>query len=264
MAASGINIIPLKAFNDNYIWLWIDPITTKAWVVDPGDAQPVLDYLQQNAHQLGGILITHHHRDHSGGVAALLAQFSECEVYGFNRDLVTAITHLVKNDDEIDCGGLTFCIFEIPGHTLDHIAYYADGILFCGDTLFSAGCGRLFEGTAAQLFAALTKLAALPPKTQVYCGHEYTLANLYFAREVEPNNLAINEKIAQIKNMPTDEHLTLPSTLAFENVINPFLRCTKSDVVAAVTAYANKPLTTALAVFTYLRQWKDSFKVNAR
>ena len=220
-----MTLLPIPAFTDNYIWLLENGVT--AWVVDPGEATPVLKVLREKNMQLEGILLTHHHADHSGGIAELLKHY-QVPVYGPDNSPVRAlISYPLQDGSCITLGNMAFSVIAIPGHTLDHIAFYSavDNILFCGDTLFSAGCGRVFEGTHEQMYQALLKLAALPDDTRVCCGHEYTLSNLRFAASLEPANNDILEhqkqcKILRAKNLPT-----LPSTIAQEKKINPFLRC---------------------------------------
>jgi hydroxyacylglutathione hydrolase len=220
-----MTLLPIPAFADNYIWLLENGET--AWIVDPGDAAPALEVLHEKNLQLAGILLTHHHPDHSGGIAELLKHY-QVPVYGpDNSPVRVLISHPLQDGSCITLGNMAFSVIAIPGHTLDHIAFYsaAEKILFCGDTLFSAGCGRVFEGTHEQMYQALLKLAELPDDTMVCCGHEYTLSNLRFAASLEPanNNILEHQKQCEIlraKNLPT-----LPSTIAQEKKINPFLRC---------------------------------------
>ena len=223
-------VIPLRAFKDNYIWLIV--IDENAWVVDPGDAVPVIKYLNEQHLQLKGILITHHHADHAGGIKDLLKEWSSIPVYGFSQKTVPLVSHTVKQNDTVDLGAIKFNVLEIPGHTLDHVAYYNDEMVFTGDTLFSAGCGRVFEGTHAQMYQSLMKLAQLPMHLKVYCGHEYTLQNLKFASLVEPENSFIQEKIMTVKSLLAAAKPSLPSTLSDEKNINPFLRCSDAEFKA--------------------------------
>jgi len=252
------NIIPLTAFKDNYIWLFSDN-AKNAVVVDPGDANPVLDAMQQNNLNLSSILITHHHLDHSGGLEVLKRFFPNVIIYGSHSSPNKFITHRVKDGAGIAALNFNFKVLEIPGHTLDHLAYYTDGVLFCGDTLFSAGCGRVFEGTAQQMYHSLQKLANLPDDTRVYCGHEYTLANLHFAERVEPGNKNIKNKIAQVKKQLADSSCGLPSKLAEERLVNPFLRCEMPEVIAAVEQHVGDKLNNPVQVFHHLREWKNNF-----
>lgn len=249
------DIRPIRALKDNYIWLLSDESQQQAWVVDPGDAKPVITELKKNGLTLAGILVTHHHLDHSGGIAELLQFAGKIPVYGANNSPLSSITHRLNDNDEIACGKYQFKIIAIPGHTLDHIAYYGENSLFCGDTLFSGGCGRVFEGTYLQMFSSLKKLSALNDATNIYCGHEYTLANLYFAQHVEPNNKWIMEKIIWAK----ESSCTLPSTLGEEKLINPFLRCEILEIIQAAEKFANQTLAQPVEVFTCLREWKNKF-----
>lgn len=196
MNVQSMNIRSIPIFEDNYIWLIVDSNTKKVIAVDPGDADPLLYFLKENELDLDAILITHHHFDHTHGIARLKRDYNVA-VYGPHNPKIIGLTHHVQAGDEIYRPSLnmTFGVLNIPGHTLDHIAYTMPGAVFCGDTLFSAGCGRLFEGTPAQMYRSLQQLASLPDETKVYCTHEYTLQNLQFAQTVEPNNQAIQKKI---------------------------------------------------------------------
>jgi hydroxyacylglutathione hydrolase len=255
----SVSIFPIKAFNDNYIWCLRNQ--THCTVVDPGDAAPVLAYCRDNKLTLSAILITHHHWDHTGGIDALLAAFPDIPVYGPQNKEIKQITVRLSQGDDIELAMLDvkFSVLEVPGHTLDHIAYYGDIGLFCGDTLFSAGCGRLFEGTPQQMFQSLAKLTALPNDTEVYCTHEYTMANIAFAEAVEPNNQALidykhwaSEK--RVKNTPT-----LPTSIQRELAVNPFLRCHSAELVTNVSQNMGAILTSEQATFASLRSWKDNF-----
>lgn len=222
-------LIPVPAFSDNYIWLLVKD--DKAWAVDPGEATPVFKYLREKSLSLSGILLTHHHPDHTGGVAELLQQY-HVPVYGPEHSPAGAlISHPLQHDDDITLGDIaTFSVITIPGHTLDHIAFYsaAEKILFCGDTLFSGGCGRVFEGTYEQMYHSLLKLAALPDDTIVCCAHEYTLSNLRFAHFIEPYNYDIIEYQKRCESLREKNQPTLPSTIAQEKKVNPFLRCSNA------------------------------------
>jgi len=250
-------VIRIPAFKDNYIWLLRQG--TSAVVVDPGDACPVLEVLEREGLTLSSILVTHHHADHQGGVAGLLARYP-AEVFGPASESITALTQPLQGGETICLAVLEaeFRVIAVPGHTLGHIAYYGSGCLFCGDTLFGAGCGRLFEGTAAQMHDSLRQIAALPDDTAVYCAHEYTEANLRFALSVEPGNRRLRERVdavavARAKGLPT-----VPFSIALEKATNPFLRCREPELVAAAqtrVAGANN----AVAVFAALREWKNNF-----
>jgi hydroxyacylglutathione hydrolase len=251
-----MQIIPLPAFRDNYIWLLRHGTT--ATVVDPGDAAPVLRYLADEGLTLGAILITHHHSDHVGGIEALLAAHP-APVYGPAREAIPAITRPVGDGDVVSVPGADFQVIDVPGHTAGHVAYYAAPTLFCGDTLFAAGCGRIFEGTPAQLFASLERLAELPGDTQVYCTHEYTLSNLAFAAAVEPGNPAIAERIAHCEAIRAAQKPTVPFLLSGELLTNPFLRSHEAAVARQAEARAGRPLGSPVEVFAAVREWKNSF-----
>ena len=251
-------VVPLRAFRDNYIWTLRNDRC--AAVVDPGDAQPVLDYLQHERLELCAILATHHHPDHVGGVADLLAH-RQVPVYGPRGEPIPTLTRAVNDGDEVEIPelGLRFSVLGIPGHTRAHIAYYGANSLFCGDTLFACGCGRLFEGTAPQMAASLAKLAALPDETLVYCGHEYTLANIEFARAVEPANAELNARAASDAGKRRNDQPTLPSTIGREKQTNPFLRCTQPAVIESANKYLGARAGNPEQVFAALRQWKNDF-----
>ena len=256
-----MNIIALPAFADNYIWLLHDG--RRALVVDPGDPQPVLSALRGHGLILEAILVTHHHPDHTGGVAELRTQ-TGATVWGPARERIPEPLTRLAEGDELEALGLKFRVFDVPGHTAGHIAYLQDDaaaapLLFCGDTLFSAGCGRLFEGTPAQMHDSLARLAALPGDTRVCCTHEYTLANLRFAAAAEPGNGARADYERRCIEQRAAGQPTLPSTIGLERQINPFLRCDAPEVVAQATlqgAASSEPV----AVFTALREWKNRYR----
>lgn len=253
------DIKALAAFNDNYIWLLTSPAET--WVVDPGDAAPVERALQSLERRLDGILLTHHHLDHVGGVAQLCRRYDPV-VVGPTRCACAGITRRVAEGDAVRAAGLELQVMEIPGHTLDHIAYWTEHpepLVFCGDTLFAGGCGRIFEGTPGMMYHSLTRLAQLPAQTRVYCAHEYTLANLAFARAVEPANAALEGRLESDGRRRASGLPTVPSTLALEAATNPFLRCTAPAVSAAAAARSAVAPASPEAVFTILRGWKDGF-----
>ena len=251
-----MKLIPLPAFDDNYIWLLHDG--KNALVVDPGDAQPVLLALQTQGLQLQGILVTHHHGDHTGGVDNL-RNATGAAVFGPASEPMPEPIHRVNDGDTVRLLGMDFQVMHVPGHTLGHIAYYCSPYLFCGDTLFSAGCGRLFEGTAAQMQASLERLAALPPDTQVCCTHEYTLSNLKFALEVEPDNQALIDYAARCRSLRAQGQPTLPSSIALERQINPFLRSDQATVIASARAFDGAGVDHHGA-FATLRQWKNQYR----
>ncbi|WP_198678752.1 hydroxyacylglutathione hydrolase [Pseudidiomarina insulisalsae] len=237
-----MKITPLPAFDDNYIWAIQPTEHAPAVIVDPGDEAPVLRWLDEQQTELASILITHHHWDHTDGLLPLLNQF-DVPVYGPDNPKIEGISTPLREGERFTPAGLgeEFQVLETPGHTLDHISFYSKGMLFCGDTLFSAGCGRMFEGNAPQFFKSLRKLAELPAATRIYCTHEYTAANLRFAAAAEPENTAIREAQQEVKALREDQQPTLPSTLARELQINPFLRTKSADE------------------FARLRKWKDEF-----
>jgi hydroxyacylglutathione hydrolase len=256
------SIIPVPAFSDNYIWLIVSGKNVA--VVDPGDAAPVLAYLARNELTLAAIVNTHHHGDHVGGNLALLAH-RPVPVFGPAGEEIPGRTHALREGDAIEVPdvGVALRVLDVPGHTAGHIAYAGDidgPVVFCGDTLFAAGCGRLFEGTAAQMWSSLQKLAALPSATRVYCAHEYTLANLRFAAAVEPHNPAVAARIARDGAVRTRGAPTVPSTLADEHATNPFLRAARPAVRAAAAAHAGRTLDDAVQSFAALRQWKNEFR----
>lgn len=253
-----LQIIPIPAFRDNYIWTLV--LGNQAVCVDPGDAAPVAAYLAKNNLTLAAILNTHHHWDHTGGNIALMEQFA-VPLYGPKSEKIEAMTHPLREGDDIFLAeiGLSLRVLDIPGHTSGHIALYNDEMVFCGDTLFACGCGRLFEGTAEQMSASLQKLARLKAETKIYCGHEYTLANIAFAKAVEPNNHALHDREKREAAKRDRNEPTLPSTIADELATNPFLRCDVPEVIASAEQHAGKKLTDRIAVFAALREWKNNF-----
>lgn len=262
-----VNISPIKAFKDNYIWAISTKHSNKIALVDPGQAAPCIQYLKDNNVQLAAILITHHHADHVGGIKELLeSPYCSDEkplVFGPANENIPCCDIKLDQDDSItlDFLSLTFNIIALPGHTLGHIAYYNEHqqILFCGDTLFSGGCGRLFEGSPAQMHHSLEKLAALPEQTQVYCTHEYTQANLNFALAVEPNNTNLVNYFNQVNQLRANDQASLPSSIGLEKAINPFLRCHSSEVIDSAKQYDEQALISSTDVFRAIRQWKDNF-----
>ena len=256
-----LNIRPVPAFDDNYIWLITADSSDQAFVVDPGDAAPVMQALESAGLTLAGILVTHHHFDHVGGLAALCEAFDPV-VYAPHNDNISHATQRVAAGDEVQVLGQPFRVMEVPGHTLDHIAYYHDGeqpLLFCGDTLFAGGCGRVFEGTPEMMWQSLQSLAALPGNSRVYCAHEYTLANLAFAQAVEPDNAALSARTAAARSTREQGQPTVPSELSLEMATNPFLRCEEPALLDALERQGRLEGRSATEVFATVRGWKDNF-----
>ncbi|MEH6551988.1 MAG: hydroxyacylglutathione hydrolase [Pseudomonadales bacterium] len=257
-----LTVEPISAFSDNYIWLIRRD--NKAWVVDPGDASPVIDRLEQLSIDLEGILITHHHFDHTGGIDGLRRQYPQLQLITPPSENIPQEALHVRAGDEIQVLGTNFSVLAIPGHTLDHIAYFAardnsEPLLFCGDTLFAGGCGRVFEGTNPMMHQSLQLLAQLPPATQVFCAHEYTMANLNFALAVEPDNQKLKQRIERDGLSREENRPTVPSSLALELETNPFLRCEEPQIISAMHARSTLVDTSAAAVFGAIRQWKNDF-----
>ena len=252
-------IEPIPAFDDNYIWLLRAPGDERVAVVDPGDADPVVQRLRQDGLRLACVLITHHHYDHVGGLAELAAVWPDLLITGPADPRIRGLTRTVGEGDRVAPPGLgvEFEVLAVPGHTATHIAYLGGGALFCGDTLFAAGCGRVFDGTFEQLAASLRRIAALPVETRCYCAHEYTQANLGFADWVEPQSPALAERRARAETLRAAGKPTVPSVLADELATNPFLRTGEPAVAAAAERFAGRRLDDDTAVFTALRRWKD-------
>lgn len=258
-----IQIDALPAFTDNYIWLLQDPSSKRCAVVDPGDAAPVLGWLEQHPDwQLTDILVTHHHHDHVGGVARLKHD-TGARVLGPATENIPTRDVALADNDRINVLGLDFDVYAVPGHTLGHIAFYhAAGqapLLFCGDTLFAAGCGRLFEGTPEQMHHSLCRLTELPDSTLVYCTHEYTLSNLRFAQAVEPHNPDIAERLAEVTRLRSENRISLPSNLALERRTNPFIRTNETSVKEKADERTGTSNQSPSAIFAALRAWKDKF-----
>jgi len=259
--SSDLQILAVPAFADNYLWLIHDG--THAAAVDPGDATPILDTLAEYRLSLSAILLTHHHADHVGGVPQLLQRFP-APVFGPRKEGIAQVTDPLSEGDrvvlpELD---LTLRVFDVPGHTRGHIAYFAPSRnwLFCGDTLFAGGCGRLFEGTPAQMAQSLGKLAALPDNTQVYCAHEYTLSNLNFANAVEPNNIALQNRIKNEQAKRDRGEATVPSTIGLEKATNPFLRYQERSILDKLLIEKRISTEEPIAAFAALREWKNAYR----
>lgn len=260
-SAKRLEIYALPAFTDNYIWLLADHSSQACAVVDPGDAGPVQAWLEEHpGWALTDVLITHHHSDHVGGVKKLKSAF-DLRVHGPENEPIPYRNRPLKDSDLIQVLGRTINVIAVPGHTSGHVAYHLvdEKALFSGDTLFSAGCGRLFEGTPMQMLTSLECLAALPEETQVYCAHEYTLSNLRFALAVDPDNHQIAELLAEACEVRGRGQCTLPTRIGVERASNPFLRVREAGIVEAVQRYAGLKITSAEECFAALRKWKDNF-----
>lgn len=258
-----LKIEALPAFTDNYIWLLQDDATQRCAAVDPGDAAPVLDWLRDHpAWQLSDILVTHHHHDHVGGVERLKA-LTGARVYGPAAEKIPSRDEALSDGQHIQVLGQGLQVISVPGHTLGHIAYFhADAEqpwLLSGDTLFAAGCGRLFEGTPEQMFNSLQRLAATPDHTLVYCTHEYTLSNLRFAQAVEPGNPDVEKRVREVTELRESNRFSLPSQMSIERATNPFLRSNVAAVQQAASEHSGSKLDGEVAVFAALRAWKDHF-----
>ena len=259
----SLEVSGIPAFADNYIWLirGLGQDPDRVAVVDPGDAAPVLAALAAQNLTLAGILATHHHADHVGGIPELLRHYA-VPVYGPAAESIPGRTHAVDHGARATLPelGLEFSVLDVGGHTSGHIAYFGHGAVFCGDTLFSGGCGRLFEGTPSQMLASLERLAALPGATRVYCGHEYTAANLKFATAVEPENPSLRDYVAKVTALRARQEPTIPSTIGLEVRINPFLRTRVAAVRAAARAHAGRALADDADAFAVVREWKNGFR----
>jgi len=260
-----LTITPIPALDSNYFWV-IQPSAARqnVYVVDPGDATPVIDYLSAHRLTLSAILVTHRHRDHTQGIGGLL-EYSPVPVYGPNSELIPLVTHMLGDGDLLQLDGIAFRIISVPGHTWEHIAYFCTAVdnrpplLFCGDALFAGGCGRRFDGTAEIMWDSLQKLAALPDETEIYCAHEYTLANLEFALAVEPGNKLLADRVEKVRQIRGRGGITLPSTILLEKRTNPFLRCQQHGVKIFTENNTRQLLDSPAAVFGALRLIKDTW-----
>ncbi|UTV28310.1 hydroxyacylglutathione hydrolase [Photobacterium atrarenae] len=251
-----LTVKSIPAFNDNYIWLIHSP-DNHCVLVDPGDAAPVIKVLEQEQLILDAILVTHHHHDHIGGISELKRHYPKANIVAPVNEPIPGASQTVNDGDQVEIFGERFMVLGVPGHTSGHVAYVGDGKLFCGDTLFSAGCGRLFEGTPEQMYLSLQKLAALPEETEVYCAHEYTSSNLAFALVAEQDNPHLQRYRETVSRLRAHGISTIPSTLRQEKLINPFLRCDQASIKKSVAdkAFDDSDLET----FAALRRWKDDF-----
>jgi hydroxyacylglutathione hydrolase len=254
-----MNIIQIPAFKDNYIWILHELNSKHAVVVDPGESEQVIKYLNDNNLVLSDILITHHHYDHMGGVEKLKQAYPLVNIYG-PRDPRIPLTVIVKNNENIKLDSLSesFEVLDVKGHTSSHIAYYFKNKLFCGDTLFSCGCGRLFEGTYDDMHKSLSKIKSLPSETMIYCAHEYTLDNIGFAKIIDPNNLDLLAREEEVKKLLKRGYPSIPSKLENELAINPFLRFDNPIIKISVQNHFKKEMCSELEVFQHTRDWKDN------
>jgi len=265
--------LAVPAFSDNYIWLVAaggseqsvrNEAEIAVIIIDPGAAEPVLESLARHRLRPCAILVTHHHYDHIDGIPPLLRHYPSLPVYGPAESAVPGLGHPLHDNDEITLdNGLTFQVLTSPGHTLDHLSYYRPGMLFCGDTLFAAGCGRLFEGSPEQMYRSLTRLASLPDDTAIFCTHEYTLNNLEFAHHIEPENKHVFDRLEHVRRQRARGRITLPSTLAEERLSNPYLRCTEAAIMTAASRFAQRPVRDAVDTFRIIRFWKDGWTNSA-
>jgi hydroxyacylglutathione hydrolase len=254
-----VTATPIPILSDNYVWVCSRSGSQSAVIVDPGEAGPVEAYLRASNLKCDAVFLTHHHADHVDG-AAELGTLWNCPVYGPRDEDISAVTNPVCESETIDSAHLAFDIWSIPGHTRAHVAYVGHGLVFCGDTLFAGGCGRIFEGTPAEMYASLTRLAGLDLETLVCCAHEYTVANLEFARSAEPDNTALRNRLEWARATRSTNRPTLPSRLKDELATNPFLRCHGPEVILAASEKAGRALEPGLEVFTEIRRWKDGFR----
>lgn len=256
------HIHPIKILEDNYVWSIQKSNSPYLVIVDPGEAEPVLEYINQHHLTLAAILLTHHHLDHTGGVTGILERYPNTPVYGSRKDEVPGMNYFIEEGDLIDLPklDLNFKVMEIPGHTHGHVAYLHKNMLFSGDVLFSSGVGKIFEGTALQMFQSLEKLKQLPTDTLIYAAHEYTLANIVFAQTVDSKNEALERRRLSVEELRKNDLPSLPVSLETELQTNPFLRCDVPSIMTSVQSHCGIKLSSPLAIFTHLRLWKDKFK----
>ncbi|GAA6168499.1 hydroxyacylglutathione hydrolase [Sessilibacter corallicola] len=262
---NNVTVRPILAYSDNYIWLIEDSQSKQLWLVDPGEATPVLNQLESfPEHKLAGILITHHHDDHIGGINSLLDKYPDTPVFGIQSKRVPQVTVPVTEGESLSLSpNVTLEVISVPGHTRDHIVYFRPDdqqpLLFSGDTLFASGCGRLFEGSPSDMLSSLKKLRQLPSNTLVFCAHEYTTSNLAFAEAVEPNSAEIQQRIASVNQLRENDQPSIPTVLSTEFDVNPFLRWDRPSVIDKACELAQVKNLTEAEVFTEIRKWKDRF-----
>jgi hydroxyacylglutathione hydrolase len=256
-----VNLWPIPVFSDNYVWVLQSDSDATAAVVDPGDGLAVLAAFERRGLEPNAVLLTHHHADHVGGVDELRERY-QIPVFGPARESIKEVDRPVAETDTVPLPdlGIELEVIDVPGHTAGHVAYNGPGFVLCGDTLFAGGCGRVFEGTPEQMFASIGKLVALGADTAVYCAHEYTVNNLRFAAEVEPQNDELHQRLAAALELREKDEPTVPSSLAEELRTNPFLRCGQPSVRAAAERFAGTPLGTEVEVFATVRAWKDGWQ----
>jgi hydroxyacylglutathione hydrolase len=255
-----LQIWPVPVFSDNYVWILEREGNNRVAVVDPGDGPPVVAALESRGLEVSAVLLTHHHRDHIGGLSDLIDRFHPA-VFGSPEDRIPGVDRPVGDGGTVtlDALDVDLEVVALPGHTAHHLGYVGPGFALVGDTLFAGGCGRVFEGTPEQMHGSLKRLAALEPETKAYCAHEYTVSNLGFAREVEPGNDAIAQRLAAAEAARAGEQPTVPSTIGYELETNPFLRCSEPAVVAAAETRAGRALEPGTEVFAVIREWKDGW-----